>query len=158
MRRRRRTLASLFALGVAVAVVGLLFSGVTQAAPPDPNTVGSTTLSHIELNGVPGTTLTVAPGAAVSISADWSDSNSGCSGCIDFVAVGFVGQSPQAGCIEDPGFDTESGYGSVGLGDAPTAPGTYDVIAEFEEQYVCGGGPSPGYPAGLGSLGRRCDR
>ena len=145
MRKRRRTvtLASLFALVAAVAVVGV-FSSAQAAGPPDPNTVGATTLSSIELNGVAGTTLTVAPGTSVSISANWSDSNSGCSGCIDFVAVGFAGQTAApAGCIEDPGFDGESGSGSADLGDAPTTPGTYDVVAQFEEQYYCGG--SGGY-------------
>jgi hypothetical protein len=145
-RRRRLTLTSLFALGAVVAVVGLLFSGVTQAAPPDPTTVGGTTLSNIALNGTAGTTLTVASGADVVISADWSDSNPGCPGCIDFLAVGFVGQSPQAGCIEDPGFNGRTGSGNADLGDAPSAPGTYDVVAEFEEQYGCGGGPLPMYP------------
>jgi hypothetical protein len=132
MRKRRRTVASLFALGAAVAVVALLFSGVTQAAaPPDPNTVGSDTVSNIALNGVPGTTLTVAPGADVSISADWSDSGDpSCPDCIDFLDVGFAAQAAPAGCLENDVIDggtTQSGPGSVDLGDAPTAPGTYDI-------------------------------
>ena len=100
MRRRRRTLASLFALAAAVAVVGLLFSGVTQAAPPDPITVGFDTVSNIALNGVPGTTLTVAPGTDVSISANWADSHpTYCPGCIDFLDVGFAGHATAAGCV-----------------------------------------------------------
>jgi hypothetical protein len=100
-RRRRLTLASLFALGAAVAVVGLLFSGVTQAAPPDPNTVGSDTVSNVVINGVPGTTLTVAPGADVSISADWSDAgSSSCPTCIDYLAVGFAGQAAAPGALK----------------------------------------------------------
>ncbi|MGD0980486.1 MAG: hypothetical protein ABR946_03290 [Solirubrobacteraceae bacterium] len=139
MRRRRRTVASLFALGGAVAVVGLLFSGVTQAAPPDPATVGFDTVSSIALNGVSGTTLTVAPGADVSISADWSDSHpSYCGGCIDFLDVGFAGDATPAGCLENSGYTGDSGSGTVDLGDAPTAPGTYDIWAEYELEYYCG--------------------
>jgi len=40
---------------ITAACLGL--SGVAQASPPDPNTVGFTTLSHIELNGVLGTNV-----------------------------------------------------------------------------------------------------
>jgi len=145
MRKRRRTvaLASLLALGAAVAVVGLFFSGVTQAAPSDPTTVGFDTVSNIALNGVPGTTLTVAPGADVSISASWSDSHPGyCPGCIDFLDVGFGGQAA-AGCLENNGGTGQSGSGTVDLGDVPTAPGTYDVFAEYELQFSCGAGWDP---------------
>ncbi|HEX2702967.1 MAG TPA: hypothetical protein VHM72_06015 [Solirubrobacteraceae bacterium] len=149
MRKRRSSvgLASLLALGAAVAVIGLFFSGVTQAAPPDPATVGGDTVSSIALNGVSGTTLTVAPDADVSISANWSDSNPSCPGCIDYLDVGFAGQAA-AGCLEDPGFNGVSGSGSVDLGDAPTAPGTYDVFAEYEEQYSCGANWDPSGASG----------
>jgi hypothetical protein len=150
MRKPRRTvaLASLFALVAAVSVLGLFSSA--QAAPPDPNTVGFDTVSNIALNGASGTTLTVAPGADVSISADWSDSHpSYCLGCIDFLAVGFVGQDPQAGCLENDGYTGDSGSATVGLGDAPTAPGTYDIVAEYELQYVCGGGWDPSGASGV---------
>ena len=121
--------------------LGLLFSGVTQAAPPDPNTVGFDTVSNIALNGVSGTTLTVAPGADVSISANWSDSHPGyCPDCIDFLDVGFAGHATAAGCLENDGFTGQSGSGTVDLGDVPTAPGTYDIVAEYELQYTCGAG------------------
>ena len=76
------------------AMVVLAVAGVARAAaPPDPNTLVFTTLSNISLNSVPGTQLVVAPGANVTISADWSDSHpDDCPGCIDFLAVGWSGQ------------------------------------------------------------------
>ncbi len=147
MRKRRRTVASLVAFGAAVAIVGLLFSEVTQAAPPDPITVGADTVSNIELNGVPGTTLTVAPGADVSISANWSDAgDSSCPTCIDFLDVGLAGHAAPAACLENDVIDdgtTQSGSGTVDLGGAPTAPGTYDIWAEYEQEYYCGEDWSP---------------
>ena len=123
-----------FGLGL---VLVLAFSGVAQAAPPDPNTVGATTLSNIELNGRPATVLTVRPGEDVTMSAEWSDSNAGCLGCSDYTAVGFVAQS-QAGCIEEDGFDGAAGAGTVDLGPAPETPGTYKVAGHFEEVSSCG--------------------
>jgi hypothetical protein len=128
------------ALVVVVAVAGLTltFAGnAFAAASPNPTKVGATTLSSIELNGVPGTALTVAPGANVTISANWSDSNGGCPGCIDFVTVGWPGHN-FAGCIENFGGDGGSGSGSVNLGSAPDTVGTYDIVADFEEVYYCG--------------------
>jgi hypothetical protein len=128
----------------AVVVACLGFSGVAQAAaPPDPNTVGtppsSTELSHIELNGVLGTELTVAPGQDVKIKANWEDKNTGCPTCLDFVATAFAG-NPVAGCIENEGrlLSKPSGSGEVDLGPAPKAPGTYNVVALFEEANECG--------------------
>ena len=128
------------ALATVVAVLGLTLTAAGSAfatAPPNPTQVGATTLSNIQLNGVPGTVLTVAPGANVTISANWSDSNSGCPGCIDFLTVGWPGQN-FAGCIENSGGDGASGSGAVYLGPAPTAGGTYDIVADFEEVYYCG--------------------
>ncbi len=111
----------------------------TMTGETDPHTIGAATLSNIRINGVLGTATTVAPGADVTISADWSDYNPSCPGCIDFVAVGYAGQPTQSGCIEDPGGNgVPSGSGSVDLGSAPSTPGTYDVVAAFEEQYACG--------------------
>lgn len=129
---------SRFAVLAVIAAACLGFSGVAQAAaPPDPNTVGATELSHIELNGVLGTELTVAPGQDVKIKANWADHNSGCPECVDFVGTAFAG-NPVAGCIEFHGFFGESGSGEVDLGPAPKAPGTYNVVAQFEEQFECG--------------------
>jgi hypothetical protein len=127
------------ALLAAIAVACLGFSGVAQAAaPPDPNTVGATTLSHIELNGVLATELTVAPGADVKIKANWEDNNTACPECLDFVATAFAG-NPVAGCIENLGQHrfNPTGSGEVDLGPAPKAPGTYNVVALFEETFSC---------------------
>ncbi len=139
--KRRRVIAggSLFALVAVVAVAGLIFSGVTQAAAPsDPTTVGSDTVSSITLNSTASTTITVAPGTDVSISANWSDSHPGyCPGCIDFLDVGFAGQA-QSGCLENNGYDGASGSGTVDLGNMPETPGTYDVLAEYLYDYYCG--------------------
>jgi len=121
----------------AVAAACLMFSGAAQASPPDPNTVGATTLSHIELNGELGTERIVGPGQDVKITANWADNNSGCPECVDFVGTAFAG-NPVAGCIEFHGFFGESGSGEVDLGPAPKAPGTYNVVAQFEEQFECG--------------------
>jgi hypothetical protein len=126
-------------LVAAIAVVGLAFSGAAQAAPPDPVTLGATTLSNIRLNGVPGTQLVVAPGANVTITADWSDNNTGCPSCIDNLPVAFQGFGAQpAGCIEDHGFFGFSGTGTVDLGAAPLTPGTYNIVGNFEETFFCG--------------------
>jgi uncharacterized repeat protein (TIGR01451 family) len=146
---RIRTAGVVLAAVAAVVLASLGFSGVAQAAaPPDPNTVGETTFSHIELNGVLGTERTVAPGEDVKIGANWEDHNTTCAGCIDYVATGFAGKSP-AGCIEFNG-GRESGFGEVDLGPAPTKGGTFDIVAQFEETLTCGEGwnasESTGYP------------
>jgi hypothetical protein len=131
---------------IALACLGA--SGVAQAAaPPDPNPVGLTTLSHIELDGVLGTELTVAPGQDVKLKADWKEDTgvrpaSGCPGCADFVATAFAG-NPVAGCIENeggfgvPGLPS-SGSGQVDLGPASKTGGTYNVVAGFELVESCG--------------------
>ena len=113
--------------------------GAAQAAPPDPVTLGATTLSNIRLNGVPGTQLVVAPGANVTITADWSDNNAGCPGCIDNLPVAFQGFGAQpAGCIENLGGFGRSGTGTVPLGAVPTTPGTYNIVGNFEQTFFCG--------------------
>jgi hypothetical protein len=127
-------------LVVGVLLVGLPVVGLASpasAAPPDPTTVGYTTLSNIQLNGVPGTQLVVAPGADVTITANWSDAGNPCTNCIIYLAVGWPGQT-QAGCIENDAFTGESGMGTVSLGPAPTTPGTYDIVADYEEVFYCG--------------------
>jgi hypothetical protein len=134
----------------AIAAACLGFSGVAHAAaPPDPNTVGATTLSHIELNGVLGTERSVAPGQDVKIKANWQDNNTACPKCDDFVATAFAG-SPAAGCFEPGANLGEGGTAEVDLGPAPKAPGTYDVVARFEEVRSCGptwnASASTGYP------------
>src|SRR5262245_34752282 len=92
-------------------LVGLLAAvalaiGVTTAqaaAPPDPHTVGSITLSNIALNGTAGTVAVVAPGANVSISAHWADhlpAGICTSICIVNFPVAFQGFGAQpAGCL-----------------------------------------------------------
>jgi hypothetical protein len=124
---------------VAVAAVCLAFSGVAQASPPpDPHTLGTSTLSHIELNGVLGTERTVVAGEDVKIKANWEDHRTGCLGCLDHTAVAFAG-SPSAGCIgSGVEFEEFSGSAEVDLGPAPTAPGTYNVAGLFEESFTCG--------------------
>src|SRR5262245_46358991 len=123
----------------AVAAFGLALTGTAQAAPPDPVTLGATTLSNIRLNNVPGTQLVVAPGANVTITADWRDNNSGCPGCIDNLPVAFQGFGAQpAGCIENHHFFRQSGTGTVSLGAAPFIPGTYNIVGNFEETFFCG--------------------
>jgi hypothetical protein len=124
-------------LVVAVAAVGLIGPAAAQAAPPDPNTSGFSTLSNIELNGMPTTIIAAAPGEDVTIAANWEDHNGGCPNCEDYVGVAFAGQA-QAGCIEQEGFDAESGSGTVDLGPAPSTPGTYDVVFHPEEVNSCG--------------------
>jgi hypothetical protein len=132
----------------AIAAACLGFSGVTQAAaPPVPDPVGLTTLSHIELDGVRGTELTVAPGQDVKLKADWKEDigvrpASGCPGCADFVATAFAG-NPVAGCIENEGaFEVpglpSSGSGEVDLGRASKTGGKYNVVAGFELVQFCG--------------------
>jgi hypothetical protein len=129
--------AARLGLVAAVAALGLVFTGAAQAAaPPDPNEVGFTTLSNIQLNGVQTTRAVVAPGADVKISANWSDSDP-CHSCILFAAVGFAGHT-QAGCIEGPTFSPSSGSGEVDLGPAPTKPGAYNVVAQHEPVFFCG--------------------
>jgi hypothetical protein len=123
------------ALLVGLSIVGL--ASPASADPPNPTTVGYTTLSNIQLNGVPGTQLVVAPGADVTISADWSDAGNPCGSCIIFLPVGWAGQ-PQAGCIENDAFTGDSGAGAVDLGAAPTTPGTYDIVGDYEEVFYCG--------------------
>jgi len=134
---------------VAVAAVGLIGPAVAQAAPPDPNTNGFSTLSNIELNGIPSTIIAAAPGEEVTIGADWEDHNAGCPSCEDFVAVAFAGQA-QAGCLEEEEFAGQSGFETVDLGPAPSSPGTYDVVFHPEEVFSCGefwSAPgSTGYP------------
>jgi hypothetical protein len=123
---------------VLIAAVALVCAVAVSAAPPDPNTVGYTTLTNVRINGVLGTTAVVQPGASVAVSADWSDYHPGdCPGCIDFVAVGYAGQN-FAGCIEEFGSTGASGSGSVTLAPAPTVPGTYRIVAHYEWVFGCG--------------------
>ena len=142
----RRLAWSVLAVVVAVGGRGLALGGSASAASSE--TVGATTLSNIELNGTPGTVIDVTPGTSVTISAHWSDTNTTCRGCVDYLAVGLAGHN-NAGCIENPGGFGGSGTASVDLGSVPTALGTYDVVAQFEEQYSCGptwtAGASTGY-------------
>lgn len=122
----------------AVAALALGIAGTASAATSTTTTVGPVTLTNIAINGTPGTVATVAPGADVTISANWADAGLAyCSSCIDFLSVGYPGQ-PAAGCLENNGGMGMSGSGSVDLGPAPTAPGTYDIVAHFEEVYYCG--------------------
>ena len=107
------------------------------AVPPDPHTIGGTTLSDIRLDGEAGTSFTVGPGRELTLDAKWSDENKGCPGCIDFVTLAFAGQ-PAAGCVEPGRYDGEHGEAEVDLGPAPRKPGTYDIAANFEEVYSCG--------------------
>lgn len=126
--------------GLVVVVVSLVLGtgGVALAkAPPDPHTLGATTLSNIELNGKPGTKFVAYAGEELKVSASWSDANTGCPSCLDYVAAGFAGQS-DAGCIEDLGVDGENGTGQVDLGPAPAKLGKYRIVAQFEEVYNCG--------------------
>jgi len=143
-----RIRCSRLVLLAAIAAACLGVSGVAQAAaPPDPDPVGLTTLSHIELDGVQGTELTVAPGQDVKVKADWKEDTgvrpaSGCPGCADFVATAFAG-GPVAGCIENEGgFEVpglpSSGSGEVDLGRASKTGGTYNVVAGFERVQFCG--------------------
>ncbi|MGO9875461.1 MAG: HYR domain-containing protein [Acidimicrobiia bacterium] len=152
MFRSLRARAAMLAVGALLVGLPVVGSATPASAdPPNPTLVGYTTLSNIELNGVPGTVLTVAPGADVSISADWSDAGNPCVSCIIYLAVGFQGALAQSGCIENDSFTGQSGYGAVDLGDFPTTPGTYDIVADYEEVYSCGqywnigGNPSSGY-------------
>jgi hypothetical protein len=117
----------------AVAVACLGFSGVAQAAaPPDPNNIGGVELSHIELNGVLGTELTVAPGADVKIKANWLITAPQCRAfCVITTPTAFAG-NPVAGCLELEHLDGASGTGEVDLGPAPKAPGTYNVVSQPE--------------------------
>ena len=62
MKRVVHSRGALPALLALIAAASLVFAGVAQAAPPDPNTVGATTLSGITLNSVTQTTITVTPG------------------------------------------------------------------------------------------------
>lgn len=138
---RRLVALSRVRLGLlaAIAALGLAFTGAAQAAPPDPVTLGATTLSNIRLNDVPGTQLVVAPGANVTITADWVDNNAGCPRCIDHLPVAFQGFGAQpAGCIENHAFFGDSGTGTVSLGAAPLIPGTYNIVGNFEETFFCG--------------------
>jgi hypothetical protein len=130
---------SRLAVLAAIAAACLGFSGVAQASPPpDPHTVGTSTLSQIELNGVLGTERTVAPGEDVKIKANWEDHRTGCLGCLDHTAVAFAG-NPPAGCIgSGVEFEEFSGSAEVDLGPAPKAPGTYNVVALFELSFNCG--------------------
>jgi len=153
-------LRSVLVLVAALAAVGLVVAGVAFAAPPDPTTVGADTVSSIALNGTPGTELTVKPGQDVKISANYSDSDPGCPGCINQLEVAFAGEGANVstgyhtgymtggGCIENNGGNGRSGSGTADLGDAPTTPGTYDIYANFDEAYYCGedwNSSDPGY-------------
>ena len=125
---------------VAALVLGLSLASAATAAPPSPVVEGFVTISDVYLNGVPGTQLVVAPGENVSLTATWVDYHPEyCPFCVDFLAVGFRGASSPAGCLENYGFSGYSGTNTVNLGAAPTAPGTYDILALFEFEFSCGG-------------------
>lgn len=135
----------------------LLLGGTAQADPPDPTQIGFATLSNIAINGQSGTVAVVAPGAPVAISADYAVDHTQpggtiyCPGCIDHIPVAFQGfgtqpQNASPGTPQQcfgPGganhvYHGSSGSDTVNLGNAPTAPGTYNIIASFEFTYWCG--------------------
>jgi hypothetical protein len=99
--------------------------------------VGATTLSHIEINGVPGSESAVGFGEDVKIRAHWEDHNAACPGCLDFVPTAFAG-NPAAGCFEENEQAGDSGTKEVDLGNVPSTPGTYNVASQFEEVFGCG--------------------
>lgn len=123
-------------LALLLSLAGL--SSIAFASPPPATqVVGFDTISNISLNGTPGTQLTVSPGQDVQITASWSDSHpTYCPGCIDFLAVAYQG-SANPGCLEISGHTGSSGTTTVDLGPAPTTPGTYNVIAEYQLVYYC---------------------
>jgi hypothetical protein len=153
-RRRIVALGSFLATAAALAALGLALSGPAHAAPPDPNTVGSATISNVAINGVAGTVLVVTPGTSVTVTANWADHNTGCPDCIDYLEVSYAGEGTvtasnpsdqneggtftPGGCLESGGFDGSSGSGSADIGPPPSTPGTYEVVAQLDESYWCG--------------------
>ena len=136
MRTVRRGLLPVL-IGLLVAALGL--GGVAlAAAPTEPVTFGFATISNVSINGIPGTQLVVAPGADVSLTASWVDSHpTYCPYCIDFIPVAFQGASSPAGCLENNGRTGSSGTNTVDLGNAPTTPGAYNIVAEYMLVYYC---------------------
>lgn len=149
-------------LAALAAIVFMLFAlpsvaGAAADPPPDPTQVGFATLSNIAINGDLGTMAIVAPGAEIEITADYSvdhtrpDGSIYCPGCIDHLPLAFQGfgvqpQNASPGSPElclGPGganhlFHGSSGTDSVVVGNVPTDPGIYNVVAQFELTFWCG--------------------
>jgi hypothetical protein len=99
--------------------------------------VGFASISNLSINGAANTMATVAPGSAVSITANVADDHgSYCVGCIDNVPIGLSGAGNPAGCLEQNG-STGNTYTNTVVLTAPTEPGVYDIVAEANYTYYC---------------------
>ena len=131
---------------LAGGIAGAALAPSAQAAPPpSPVTVGFATISNLSINGVVGTTATVAPGSTVTITATVTDNTAPhtCANfCIDYVPVGLRGAPAPAGCLEVAGRGGKSDppqTNTVQL-TAPSTAGSYDVVAEANRVFSCSSG------------------
>lgn len=89
---------------------------------------GSIFAEEVRFDGVAGRRATVAPGATVELTADFTNVKSSCSGCAEFVAVGIPGQ--RFGCLSG-GTSACPGRFSDDLSftfTAPAEPGFYPLV------------------------------
>ncbi len=130
---------------LAISLVGLVMgatsasaAGILPTPPPSPITVGYATISNVSINGTIDTLAVVPSGSQVSLTATVNDSHPKyCPGCIDYVQVGFVGQSSPIGCIEQGGSTGSTQTNTVDF-TAPTVPGIYNIVANPNFVYYCG--------------------
>jgi hypothetical protein len=135
--------------GACAAFVAILMIPAVASAdftvPPPPIDAGVVRVDTISLNGQTGNTLKVLPGADVQITANWTDTNTGCPSCIMWANTAFKGSAASAGCFGgftrlDMGDAFAHSGGTVDLGNAPTALGVYDIVVEGQAQFSCGNG------------------
>ncbi len=103
------------------------------ACAPVATAVGSG-VSAVSINGG-GNEVTVAPGAAVTVSFNYLIGNFGCPACIVQLYVGLTNGAPY-NCVVPVTVQGASGTSSIGF-TAPTTPGVYYIGSDVTLDFTC---------------------
>src|SRR4051812_14537383 len=123
-----RSVARFHPVFVAIVAVACVLPAAASAdftVPAPPITAGVVSVDGISINGQPGNTAVVAPGADVQITATVTDHDTAHPSVIYYVNSGFRGATTSAGCFNDPGLRLDlpnraTDSATVDLGNAPT--------------------------------------
>ncbi len=125
-------------LAATALIVGLLvgMAGLASAVPP-PTSVssGAATVSGVTVNGSGNNYALVSSTAHVVVAGNYAVNDTGCTGCIDEIQIGWAGTAAPVACIYTGG-SIGNGSFSQDLGPAPNA-GVDEVIINFAQAAGC---------------------